>query len=803
MKRLLYLSTASTKVFILFCWFLMSPYSLLTAQAVNEDSLQLRNSQRLSQRQASEILISQADTSDLDEETISSEDAEKSSKSVISQKTITHNLEFNRAPIVGNRMRLRGIYSEARLGFTRPRNWKVANVKALIRFQHSPALYANRSNLTVLVNDTAVGSIPLKRKNSEIGQLLVNIPPKLLQNYNELKIIAQQNNSEICTNPNDPNLWTEILPDSKLIFNFQRKPVPENFSRYPYPIFDELSLESNQINYLQPTQITPTWLTAASRLQASLGRKADFRSLDAELVSDIAKVKSNQKLVVIGTPREQPALADLDLPITVEGNKILNREQTPVPDDRGVLVLTTTENGAPVLVATGNGKKGVEKAIQFLVQSDIRKMGTGQVVVVDKVPELPTPGEREWPRYLPEKNSFQLSEIQTINEETFKDVTVRGAGAPAVEIDFRALPDDRFLRGSSMNLVYSYGPQLNTRTSVIEVLLDGNFIGGERLSSESGETRKTLKVDLPAKLIKPNSKIEVFFRMNPREPFNNENCTYAPDQQLTGTLHNETSFDLKRETSVKLPNLELLQFGFPFASPQDLSKTSIVVPKNPSKTNVLTLLEFSERLGRLSQAPSVKLDVYIPDTLSNAQEVQNGSHLVAIGTQDNFPLPKVLEKSQGLNLSQSFFRLFGDEKEKEQVKIQISKDAQGMIKQIISPWNSDRVVLALTAQTEAGLDKVRQVLDRDSWFFRLKQDTVLISSDEKDPLPEDENAFELDFFNNAPKTRRIDKSNPLIQTSRMFQENWLLLPIGIFGISLILYGIVQLYLKRVNVSDKN
>ena len=62
MKRLLYLSTASTKVFILFCWFLMSPYSLLTAQAVNEDSLQLRNSQRLSQRQASEILISQANT---------------------------------------------------------------------------------------------------------------------------------------------------------------------------------------------------------------------------------------------------------------------------------------------------------------------------------------------------------------------------------------------------------------------------------------------------------------------------------------------------------------------------------------------------------------------------------------------------------------------------------------------------------------------------------------------------------------------------------------------------------------------
>ncbi|MEM6400898.1 MAG: cellulose biosynthesis cyclic di-GMP-binding regulatory protein BcsB [Cyanobacteria bacterium P01_D01_bin.116] len=761
MKRLLYLSQTSTQIFIIFCSLLMSPYSSLEAQA---------------------------NTSDVTDSP--------------SGTTITHNLEFNRAPIVGNRMRLRGIYAQGRLGFTRPRRWNVKNVKASIRFQHSPALYANRSNLTVLVNDTAVGSVPLNRKNSQIGELLVNIPPKLLQDYNELKIVAQQNNSEICTNPNDPNLWTEILSDSKIVFDFQRKPVAENFSRYPYPIFDKLGLEANKINYLQPTKVDPTWLTAASRLQASLGRKADFRSLDVDLITDITKVKSKEKLVIIGTPQEQPALTEIDLPITIEANKILNKEETVVPDDRGVLIMTTTENGAPILIATGNSKEAVQKAVKFLVQSDTNKMGSGQVIVVDKVPELATPGERQWPRYLPEQNSFQLSEITAANEDKFKDVTVRGAGAPAVEIDFRALPDDRFLRGSSMNLVYSYGPQLNPRTSTVEVLLDGNFIGGERLSSESGETRKNLKVDLPPKLIKPNSKIEVFFRMNAREPFNNESCIYAPDQQLTGTLHNETSFELKRETSATLPNLELLQFGFPFASPQDLSKTTIVVPKNPSRTNVLTLLEFSERLGRLSQAASVKLNVYTPDKFSNAEEAKN-NHIVAIGTQNNFPVSEALKKSQGLNFSQSFIRLFGNEKDKEQVKLQIPQDSQGMIKQIISPWNSNRVVLALTAQTESGLDRVRQVLDRDPWFFQLKQDTVLISSDEKQPNAYDENAFELSFFNNAPKTRRLDKSNLLSKTSRMFQENWLLIPVGIIGLSLILYGIVQLYLKRVNVNDKD
>ncbi|MEA5594152.1 cellulose biosynthesis cyclic di-GMP-binding regulatory protein BcsB, partial [Rivularia sp. UHCC 0363] len=558
----------------------------------------------------------------------------------------------------------------------------------------------------------------------------------------------------------------------------------------------------NLINYLQPTKIDPRWLTAASRLQASLGRKTNFRALDTKLVTDIADVKSEEKLVIIGTPNEQPALAEIDLPVAVQGNQILDANQNPVAEDRGVLILTTTKTGAPVLVATGNGAKGVEKAVQFLLQPDTRKMGAGQVVFVDKVPELTTPGEREWSRYLPKENSFQLSELETQKEEKFKDVTVRGSEALPVEIDFRALPDDRFLRGSSMNLVYSYGPQLNPRTSAVEVLLDGNFIGGQRLSDESGETRKSLKVDLPPKLIKPNSKIEVFFRMNAREPFNTQECRYAPDRQLTGTVHNDTSFDLKRETSATLPNLELLQYGFPFASPQDLSKTTIVVPQNPSQTDVLTLLEFSERLGRLSEASSVELNVYTPNTLSKAEEVKNNTNIVAIGTQENFPLPEVLQKSQGFNLSQSFIRIFGDEKEKDRAKIQVPQNDQGMIKEIISPWNGNRVVLALTAQTESGLDRVRQVLDNDPWFFQLKEDTVLISSDEKNPNPEDENAYKLDFFNSSSKSRRIDKGNPLSQMSLMLQENWLLLPLGIVGISLFLYGIAQLYLKRINSSDK-
>ncbi len=800
MKHLFILSKVSKKaIFVTFC-FLLLPSSMLSAKATWQDKQPQRNN--LSESKVTLLAqannIPEADSTDTGKTRIKQTASNELDVTNSKGSTQQFKLEFNRSPIVGNRLRLRGRYSESRLGFTRPRGWNVGKALVNLRFQHSPALYANRSSLTVLVNDTSIGSIPLNKKQSQVGTTTLAINPKLLQDYNEIKVVAQQNDSEGCSDPNSPNLWTEILPDSAVVFNYQRQEVPLSFSRYPYPIFDNLGLETNEVVYLQPTQATQTWLTSAARFQASLGRMADFRPMETRAVADLADVKPSEKVVIIGTPAEQPAIAAFkkELPLTLNGNQILDANQRPVPEDTGVLILSKTkpQSGAPVLIITGNSPRGVANASRYLTQLGSRKLGTGQVVLVPKVNEVPTPAPRQWSRYLPEVNNFALSDIKTqADGKPFNDVTVRGGGAPAIEIDFRALPDDRFLRGSSMNLVYSYGPQINPRTSAVEVLIDDTFIGGARLDSEAGENRKNLKVDLPANLIKPDSKLKVYFRMNPREPFDKQNCVTPPDQQLSGTLHADTSFDLKRETSVQLPDLDKLRFGFPFAAPQDLSKTSIVLSQNPSSTDIVTMLEFSERLGRLSQrnsndGDSVKLNVYTPESLPQAS--RDGDNLVVIGTREKLPFANEIFKAAGLNLGGAFLRANAD------TAVQTPQDGQGMIKQILSPWNGERVVLALTAQTENGLDKVRQVLNADPWFFQLKEDTVLISSDKKDPKGYDPDAFQLAFFQSSPRSNRVENTTPLSKASRMIQDNWLLLPAGIVGVSLLLYGIVQLYLKR-------
>ena len=696
-------------------------------------------------------------------------------------------LEFNRSPIVGNRLRLQGVYAESQLAFTRPRNWNLQSAKALIRFQHSPALLPSRSNLMVRVNGTSVGSTSLNRKQSQIGQVLVDIPTNLIQDTNDIAIVAQQNVDSKCSNPADPALWTEVLPDSKLLFNYQPQPVPLDLSRFPYPFFDSLSLDANRLAYVRPSTTSDSWLTAVGRFQAAMGRLVDFRPLNTRFVKTVDELQWNDRLVILGTPAEQSLLKTLKLPFAISGNQIVDGAKNALPADVGVLMLAATpQGGNPVLVVTGNGPDGVAKATQFLVQPKNRRIGSGQAVLVDNLDDVPTPPARQWERALPEANEFKLSALKGLDQKPLKDTTVRGASAPPVELNFRALPDDHFTRGSSMELVYSYSPQVNPRTSAVEVLLDGVVVGGKRLTSETGATRESVNVNLPENLITPASKLAIAFRLSAREK---GQCGVVTDQQLWGTVHaDETRFKLKRDQSVQLPDLKLLQVGYPFTAPQDLSGTAIVVPDSPSETELLTMLAFSERLGRLSQAESVKVDVYTTGTLPD--DVRRQRHLVGIGTRDKFPFTEALETKPGFNLGSAFSRLW------QQQKIQTLSDKGGVIKEVISPWNDKRTVLVLSGQQASGLSTVKDVLNQDPWFFQVKGDTVLISANSEAASGFDSNAYQLESFQQEPQ-RRIAQTNLLATVSRFLQDHWFLLPTGMVLVCLLLYGLAQLYIKRL------
>ncbi|MDB9526328.1 cellulose biosynthesis cyclic di-GMP-binding regulatory protein BcsB [Oscillatoria sp. CS-180] len=695
-------------------------------------------------------------------------------------------LEFNRSPVVQDRLRFEGIYDEARLWFTRPQNWEPKSVKVLLRYRHSAALYATRSNMTVLVNGTSIGSAPLNRKQGELGEAVFEIPARLIRDYNELVVAALQNNSPTCTqDPYDPSLWSEILPDSKVVFDFQPQPIPLSFQQYPYPIVDVLSLEPNRVTYLKPLETTDEWLTAASRLQSSLGRVLEYRPLETRLATALDQVTADEALIIIGTPENQPILQSLDLPLPLDGTNLLNSDNQQLPPNSGVLMMTTAlDDQIPVLVVTGNGVAGVAKAAQLLVQKQDEAIATGQAIIVDELTEVPSPEPRSWPDYLPTTDTFVLQDLTEGDQESVQDITVWGSHSPALEVDFRALPDDQILPGSTMDLTYSYGPQINPLTSQIEVTLDGVAIGGERLRSEDGGKREKIRLDLPTDTIKPYSKMQINFRLDPRE---RRSCSRVTDQQLWGTIHGDTQFQVNREATAWLPDLKLLKYGFPFAAPQDLSQTAIALSAQPTDPDLQVLLEVSERLGRLSKADSIKLAVYQGNALT--PEIRQDHHLIAIGEYDEFPLPEAFDEP-GFKLGDATSRQYA------QTRIQPLTDREGLMKQVTSPWNDDKVLLALSGQSTTGLDQVRDLLDRDALFYQIEGDTVLVSQINPNPSEYDPDNYSVRILKQARQQKTSLETKPS-QVLARFQQNWLFLSAGAVVIALLFYGIAQHLIKRL------
>jgi len=522
-----------------------------------------------------------------------------------------------------------------------------------------------------------------------------------------------------------------------------------------------------------------------------LGRLAQFRPIDSRLVDKVDATKPGERLIVIGTPKNQPALAALKLPLKLKGDRWLDEKQQPLGDDVGLLMLTTAADGkALVMVATGNTPAAANKAVQFLVQNRDRQIGTGRLVMVNQLAEVPTPARREWQGYLPTRDTFQLKEMPTHNNEPFPDVTTRGSDAPPIEFDFRGLPDDKFLPGSVMNLRYSYGPQLNPLTSLLEVQLDGLPLAGRKLDAVDGVKQGSFKVELPADKIKPNSKIQVRFQLDPRE---RRSCNRPVDQQLWGTVHADTQFDLKRENMAQVPDLRLVQVGYPFAAPQDLSETAIALPQKPALADLRLMLEVAERLGRVSRAESIKLNVYRADKLP--AKAQQERHLIAIGQASRFPLPDAL-KAEGFTLQQVF------ERKNEGSKIRTLPDVEGVVKQIISPWNAKRTVLLLTGQTDQGLKQLQDLFAQDSLFYQLQGDTTLISANTDNPSPYDPNSYTLEFLTQAKRNAQLSEVSWRDRLVQTLGGNWLLLVPGTVVIVLLAYGISQAWLNRYAPHDK-
>jgi hypothetical protein len=621
--------------------------------------------------------------------------------------------------------RLKTVRTQRDYPFTRPKGWKILPSSNIhLTFQHGANLLPERSSLNVLVNNRILSSIPLGKDNIKPTGVNIPVPPELLKDNNILSFQVDQHYTYKCEDPFSEELWTEILPDTALTLNYSLEPVRPDLAQYPFPLLDHLNnYTPTRVGYIIPASASDQTLEAFGVVAAHLGQQARWRSLKPFL-ADAGALHSADNLILIGTPSENTAIQSIasGLDLKLSGSQFTDKNGAILPADYGVLQLIPNPFNATraILVVSGNGPEGVRKAAHVLSQGVINKILVGRSAIVKDYQKGAEYPYRAW-------DGFVLQSGDNFADLGLPTQTSRGITALPIFYQLKLMPDI-FMPGrrkAKLHTIYSYASQLDATQSKLEILMNGKAIKSVPLDDKNGKSLADLTIEIPTEEVHTFNDLEYRFHLYPEKY---DLCRFVTDVHIWGTIHNSSWIEFPGEIKAALPDVGLINDGgFPFTAYQDMSQTTVVLPDSPSSTDLQAMLQLFTRLGRESFShKGIELKAYHAKTLPD--DVRKNSNLIVIGKKSQNTLFEQLKDKASLLMEGTWNSL--QENLKQKVAQLHYVPGQGVIEQLLSPWNESRVVMLLTGENDTAMVRNAQLFENDNWFKRINPGNLVVVNDD-------------------------------------------------------------------------
>ena len=452
---------------------------------------------------------------------------------------------FREGMYVEKDLMLHGLRGYGSVDFQVPKSWELLEDPELhLYFKHSPELLSDQSSLTVLINNVQVATAALSPENVDEGVLIAKIPRGNLDEYNNLTFAGTHRKTDKCQDPYDMALWTRLSNYSKLVFKVKKKPTQGELLEYPYPFFDEAGFGPAELTWVTGPTMSDDSLTAVATVGFGLGRLADYRGVEMmPAVPDLSMATTHA--VMVGTPDEQPAIADLvDL--------------SEVGRVKGLIAVVPNpyDPSLAVLVVTGFSGADVLSAAQALNSNPRYQRFAGSQAAVSRLTDTRPPPSKQVPHPV-------VGNTASFAEVGLKDQTVRGYYAPQFRVPI-FMDGDAAVKpsGGVAWLEYGYSSGLDTSLSTVEVRLNGVTLRSVPLDYSAGEAQTSLRVRLPAEMVAPHSYLDVVFHLYPD---GYESCEVRPDETHWATLYKTSEVSIPHDNYAQLPDLGRLRFrGWPF-----------------------------------------------------------------------------------------------------------------------------------------------------------------------------------------------------------------------------------------------
>ncbi|WPP45056.1 cellulose biosynthesis cyclic di-GMP-binding regulatory protein BcsB [Pseudomonas sp. AN-1] len=498
---------------------------------------------------------------------------------------------------------LLGIRNSEQIEFGLRRDRLVTAARLSLEYTPSPALLPTLSHLRVYLNDRLMGVLAID--HDQPGQQVrreLPLDPRLLGDFNRLRLEFVGHYAEICEDPANSALWLSLSRDSAIHLDEQALSLPNDLAHFPAPFFDPRDSGPLELPVVFAGAPTVGEQRAAAVLASHFGRLADWRGVRFPVLFDrlpaVAGKRPPQPTLVFATNTRRPAfMADPERFPAVEGPvlELIDHPDSPY---------------GTLLLVRGRDEADLQRAVEALALGSPLLRGTRVTVG-----ELPPPTPRrpyDAPKWAPTDRPVRLAELLDYPQQ----LQVSGLQPAPINLDIH-LPPDLFVwrnQGIPLRTQFRYSVPGNSDESRLDVHLNDQFIASLALpgrEQRSGVEEMRLAVTgeaegLREKLLVPALKVGDRNRLSYAFNFasvqgsaQRDRCQTMLPVAVHGSIDEASTIDLSGyHHYLAMPDLRAFaRSGFPFSRMADLSETLVLVPRQASEAQVATLLETLGGLG--------------------------------------------------------------------------------------------------------------------------------------------------------------------------------------------------------------
>jgi hypothetical protein len=676
-------------------------------------------------------------------------------------------------------MTLHGVEATDSVNFDVPASQVVTGAQMTLQYSYSPALLPEVSQINVMVNDVVAASVPLPKKDAgSLQTQKVEIPPKLITEFNRLSLQFIGHYTMGCENPLHSSLWARIDNDSTLALQTSPLALPNDLAIMPLPFFDRRDTRPLSLPFIFATAPSNGTLEAAGALSSWFGALASYRGATFPTQLNALPAKGNGIVLVSG-----------DAPAQISGLSL------PAPKGPTLTVLTNpSDPNGKLLVVAGRDVAELKRAA--IAVSVGGKALSGSSVLIDKLDTLKPRKPYDAPNWLPTDRPVKLGELIDA-----KRLNVSGYNPGDITVALNFPPDLSSWRqdGAVLNLKYRYTPQPKSINSSFIVGFNDGLIKSDVLPSrehldkgllslikDEALTRE-MRVRLPLNAVALQSRLQLRYMY---DYIKQGECGDVIIDNVRGSIDPASTLDLTGyDHFIAMPNLGVFKdAGFPFTRLADLSETAVVLPDNAGMGDLSAYLTILGRFGSSTGYPATGV------TVTQAAQVGKfaGKDLLVMASGANQPLLKqwadhlpaaVTGEKQRFELSDLAARAhgwFSSDPEESQRQARLSMafaggDPTSYLTGFESPFDSGRSVVVVAGGNAQGLTEVTAALSSsDAGNGAIQGSLVAVRGKTIEPLLADEQYF-------------VGSMSPLRYVQWLLSRHvaWMLL---ITGLSILLLG---------------